>query len=407
MTYKPILIVLSTFALGLIVGLLLAGVVIRKQLEPVRNLQTAKGIKNMVSNIIGGDSSNRDTIFETVNETITEMQALDLAYRSEMQIYMDSMASDLQPLLNEQQYYALLSRIAGSRQTIKKRFDRNKHLQELEQRISGLEQQLEEQLQSEGNTVAPPIIPNSKKPDSQGIPNKNTSPSTSNPTSSSTQSAITSNPTQIVDRPFLRDILAGHYGGNPRFINAFFLMKFDGDTSLFENFVKRNFKGDTQHLREVLNKQFHNKKRLRHLRSRLKKHPHLKKRKQNPPPNPTPSHTSSSPPIVPDTKEQTLENESLNKPSLDSEELFLDKNFNEKSNILPPENNLNNAKSNTLTFPEQRIFNRIFQKRFLGDTLNMQRFIEKKFDGDTLQMLQEAKERMKQRKGFKKPNNRE
>lgn len=404
MNYKPILIVLSTFALGLIVGLLLAGVVIRKQLEPVRNLQTAKGIKNMVSNIIGGDTSNRDTIFETVNENIAEMQALHLAYRSEMQIYMDSLVTDLQPLLNEEQYDALLNRIAGNRQTIKKRFDRDKHLKELKQRIAGLEQQLEEQLQAEESVIpSPPPKKNSPR-----IPKKNTTPPSSNPTSSSTQPVITSNPTEIINRAFLQDILEGHYGGNPRFINAFFLMKFEGDTSRFETFVRRNFKGDTQHLRKVLNKQFRNKKQRHHLRKRPKKrrpprNSPSEERKQNPTPNSSSSHTNISPPIVPNAKEQTLENESLNKFSTDSEEQLLEENLNEDPHILPSDNHLNDVNLQTPISDQQRILNRILKKRFSGDKLRMQRFIEKKFAGDTLQLLQEARERMKQRKGFRNP----
>ena len=70
MNYKPVLVVLGTFIMGMMVGLLLAGVVIRKQLEPVRNLQTAKGIKNMVSKITAGDTTNQAAILEVLNEKL-------------------------------------------------------------------------------------------------------------------------------------------------------------------------------------------------------------------------------------------------------------------------------------------------------------------------------------------------
>ncbi|MGB0929808.1 MAG: hypothetical protein ACPGVB_03475 [Chitinophagales bacterium] len=422
MNYKPILIVLGTFIMGMVVGLLLTGVVIRKQLEPVRNLQTAKGIKNMVSNITADDTTNQTAIFEVLNENIAEMQALDLGYRAEMQINMDSLAKDLQPFLNEKQNSALQQRIESNRKTIDKRFEKSKHLKELEQRIEDLELQITEQIEEDNEELLkkkPTSKPNSNntsigKSNSEiysNPPKPNVSTSKNRP-----QTIQTSNNKRLViNRPFIKDILAGYYGGNPRFINAFFTIKFEGDTARFQNFVKENFTGDTEQLHRVLNKQFRNKNRRSH---RFKKNRRFRSKREEqttlPSKETTPNPSSQTPAVKPDSKEQTLKNESSN----------MDSN----TKISPPTNkapstnpqNLHSNESHTDYLPEEIpvtdqellspvdriLLNRVLQKRFEGDSTAMQQFIFNKFEGDSLLFLQAAKQRLKeQRKRRQKRRN--
>jgi len=400
MNYKPTLIVLSTFIIGMVIGLLLAGLLIRQQLQPVRNLQTAKGIKKMVSEILAEDSdtNNQALILEILDENIAGMQALDLEYRAEMQINMDSLAKDLMPLLNEEQALNFQNRIVSNRQTIKKRFEKNNRLKELEQRIEDLESQITEQIEEDNETQIPVVNTGAK-------PNNSSNSKTANlPTYNSSTIKTDSPPKLVVDRPFLRDVLHGYYGGNPRLINAFFLMKFDGDTSLFQNFVKQHFTGDTQQLRRVLDKQFKNRHRPRR---RHKNRPFGKRQNQgesfldnnDESRNSLTIPPSKQAPISPTAKEQTLDNESINRKNISTKQENLGTNFDE--NILEhggffnPAKGIKNHSNTSLSFPDQVLMNRILQKRFSDDTLLMRDFIVNKFEGDSLQFLQGARERMK------------
>ncbi|MFK7904858.1 MAG: hypothetical protein AB8B69_07020 [Chitinophagales bacterium] len=400
MNYKPTLIVLSTFIIGMVIGLLLAGLLIRQQLQPVRNLQTAKGIKKMVSEILAEDSdtNNQALILEILDENIAGMQALDLEYRAEMQINMDSLAKDLMPLLNEEQALNFQNRIVSNRQTIKKRFKKNNHLKELEQRIEDLESQITEQIEEDNETQIPIVNTGAK-------PNHSSKSKTANPPiPNSALTKTDSSAKLVVDPPFLSDVLHGYYGGNPRLINAFFLMKFDGDTSLFQNFVKQYFTGDTQQLRRVLDKQFKNRHRPRR---RHKNRPFGKKQNQgksfldnnNESRNSPTIKPSKQAPISPTAKEQTLDNEYINRKDISTQQENLDTNFDENmledGDFSNPAKDIRNHSNTSLSFPDQVLMNRILQKRFSDDTLLMRDFIVNKFEGDSLQFLQGARERMK------------
>lgn len=398
MNYKPVLIVLGTFIMGMVVGLLLTGVVIRKQLEPVRSLQTAKGIKNMVSKIMVDDTTNQAAIFEVMNENIAEMQALDLEYRAEMQINMDSLAKDLQPFLNEKQNLVLQQNIESNRQTIDKRFEKNNRLQELEQRIEELELQITEQIKEDNEEISKEMFASKSN---------TTSKNTSNPSQSneSHPKTIKSSNQQrlVVNRSFIKDILAGHYGGNPRLINAFFMIRFEGDTTHFQNFVKQNFTGDTEQLRRVLDKQLRNKNRLQ----RFQKNRHFRPKRNEEGIVSQKTNSSKTPPVKPNSKEQTLKNESLSVDSNTKNTLYTN-----KTSSTNPQTSQSYKESHTEYLPEEIpvtdqelltpvdriLLNRVLQKRFEGDSTAMQQFILNKFEGDSLLFLQTTKQKLKEQR---------
>lgn len=399
MNYKPAFIVLGTFIMGLVVGLLLAGVVIRKQLEPVRNLQTAKGIKAMVSKILADetDTAKQAAIFEVLNENIAEMQALDLEYRSEMQINMDSLAKDLQPYLSEEQNFALQQRIEENRQTIDKRFAKSNRLKELENRIEELELQITEQIEedkqenlssSSSSSVSSSV---SSKINQSNIPKTTPSPIKQTPPKQDLE----------VNRLLVKDVLEGYYGGNPRLINAFFTIRFQRDTSLFQDFIQKHFTGEIGQLKRVLNRQFRNKNRF---------HPHRPNQKRQPPfanrpsdeseaiPNSTPnreSNSHSAPPFISEPKEQTFDNDNDNQ-SLEiergNESLTSENDTTDNSVNQPPFNRPNRP------VLHQMALNRILQRQFAGDSTAMQQFIVEKFEGDTLLFLETARERFQQQR---------
>ncbi len=400
MNYKPIVIVLGTFIIGMVVGLLLAGIVIRKQLEPVRNLQTAKGIKNMVGNITADDTTNQSAIFEVLNENIAEMQALDLEYRAEMQVNMDSLAKDLYPLLSEQQNLALQRRIEKNRQSIDQRFAKNNRLLELEQRIQDLELQITEQIKEDNKELLKKESPSNSTNSSNEKPNIDSNPSKSNAIPSKNPPIIASTYQKlVVNRTFIKDILMGYYGGNPRLINAFFTIKFNRDTSQFQNFIQQNFTGDVEQLQRVMNRQFRIKNRFRHFKNNDNRPVKPNRKEQIPSPNnslttpPMTSPKSSNPPLVSDPKEQTLENESLNNKT---EEKIL--SSKESNTDLPNNTSTSTPNQGLYKAAERMMLNRILQRQFAGDTIAMQQFITDQFQGDTLSFLQTTKQKLKEQR---------
>ncbi|MEZ4887785.1 MAG: hypothetical protein R3E32_23850 [Chitinophagales bacterium] len=397
MNYKPVFIVLGTFIIGMMVGLLLAGVVIRKQLEPVRNLQTAKGIKNMVTEILANDTSNQAIIFELLNENIAEMQVLDLEYRAEMQINMDSLAKDLQPLLNSQQNLALQKQIEANRQIIDKRFEKSKQLQELEQRIEDLELQITEQIKADNQELAKETVQTNVKSN----PPSNPTYSTSNQNNSISNNSTSIDKKLEINQSFIKDILSGYYGGNPRLINAFFMIRFNQDTTQFQDFVKQHFTGDIHQLQRVLNKQFRIKNRLRRFNNDRPFRPTWKEDGSSANTSLPQSSTTvpQNPTLVPDPKEQTLENESLNPPSINTPSTKYSNEIHTRENnmdYLPKDRAIQDRVM--LTPIDRILINRTLQNRFAGDTLAMQQFINDKFQSDTLLFLQTVKQKFREQR---------
>ena len=97
------LIVVATLAIGILIGLFLAGPVLHRQLRPHFPARYPDGFAFAVEMLIDPEPDQVDAVSKILSEHSDRFSDVSSEYRSEISAVMDSLMKDLDPILTDEQ----------------------------------------------------------------------------------------------------------------------------------------------------------------------------------------------------------------------------------------------------------------------------------------------------------------
>jgi hypothetical protein len=97
------LIVVATLAIGILIGLFLAGPVLHRQLRPPFPARHPDGFAFAVEMLIDPEPDQVDAVRRILSDHSDRFSDISSEYRSEISVVMDSLMRDLDPILTDEQ----------------------------------------------------------------------------------------------------------------------------------------------------------------------------------------------------------------------------------------------------------------------------------------------------------------
>lgn len=111
---KTILIIIATLIMGVVLGVLAGGPLMRYRFERFskpRQPERSKHFVALFEQFIQPDKNQREAVDEILNRYSKRLEWLDNRHRTEMQVLFDSMQTELSPILTEEQKTQLTKRL--------------------------------------------------------------------------------------------------------------------------------------------------------------------------------------------------------------------------------------------------------------------------------------------------------
>jgi hypothetical protein len=111
---KTILIIIATLLIGMILGILVSGPLMRHHFERPPKFAQSERSKHFVTlfeRLIQPQDNQREAVVEILDRYSKRIEGLDSRHRLEMQALFDSMQTELSPILTEEQKVELTKRL--------------------------------------------------------------------------------------------------------------------------------------------------------------------------------------------------------------------------------------------------------------------------------------------------------
>jgi hypothetical protein len=111
---KTILVIIATLIIGMVLGVLMGGPIMRHHFERPPKFTQPERSKHFVTlfeRLIQPRDTQREAVVEILNKYSKRIEGLDSRHRLEMQALFDSMQTELSPILTEEQKAQLTERL--------------------------------------------------------------------------------------------------------------------------------------------------------------------------------------------------------------------------------------------------------------------------------------------------------
>ena len=101
--FKISILFLTVLLVGMVIGALINGAIIKNRMDNIMKLRGKGGYGTFIEQIIKPDDSQREQLRETIDKYSTTLFELRARSRNEMIAVMDSMRTEISPLLTDEQ----------------------------------------------------------------------------------------------------------------------------------------------------------------------------------------------------------------------------------------------------------------------------------------------------------------